>query len=155
MDREAWRAAAHGVVKSRTRLSELNWTELKLCKPRAGRDGTIGLCIHVTIQEACDKCLGSIFTILCICLILNVYIACVSNVYIKNIYLTQAALVVRNPPANEGDTWDTGSTPGSGRSHEVGSSNRLQYSCLENSMERRAWWATIHGATEGHIRLSN
>ena len=78
-----------------------------------------------------------------------------SNVYIKNIYLTQVVLVVRNPPANEGDARDAGSTPGSGRSPEVGNGNPLQYSCLENSMERGAWWATIHGATESHIQLSN
>ena len=127
----------------------------KLCKPKAGRDGTIGLCIHVTIQEARDKCLGNIFTLLCICAILKVYIACVSNVYIKNIYLTQVTLVLGNLPSSEGDARDTGSTPGSGRSPEVGNGNPLQYSCLENSMERGAWWATIHGTTESHTWLSN
>ena len=50
---------------------------------------------------------------------------------------------------------DEVSVPGSGRSPEVGNGNPLQYSCLENSMERGAWWATIHGATESHIQLSN
>ena len=40
---------------------------------------------------------------------------------------------------------DPGSIPGSGRSPGVGNSNPLQYSCLENSMDRGAWWATVHG----------
>ena len=43
---------------------------------------------------------------------------------------------------NEGDA---GSVPGSGRSPGEGHSNPLQYSCLENSLERRAWRATVHG----------
>ena len=46
---------------------------------------------------------------------------------------------------NEGDA---GSIPGSGRSPGEGHSNPLQYSCLENSLERRAWWATVHGLTK-------
>ena len=40
---------------------------------------------------------------------------------------------------------DPGSIPGSGRSRGEGNGNPLQYSCLENSMDRRAWWATVHG----------
>ena len=39
---------------------------------------------------------------------------------------------------------DTGLTPGLGRSPEEGNGNPLQYSCLENSMDRGAWWATVH-----------
>ena len=46
------------------------------------------------------------------------------------------------------DTGDTGLIPGSGRSPEGRNGNPLQYSCLENSMDRGAWWATIHGVTE-------
>ena len=42
----------------------------------------------------------------------------------------------------------TGSTPGSGRSPGGGNGNRLQYSCLENSMDRGAWWAAVHGITK-------
>ena len=42
---------------------------------------------------------------------------------------------------------DPGSTPGSGRSLGEGNGNPLQYSCLENSMDRAAWQATVHGAT--------
>ena len=56
--------------------------------------------------------------------------------------------VVKNPPANTGDAGDAGSIPGSGRSPGEGSSNLLQYSCLENSMDKGAWWATVSGVTE-------
>ena len=51
--------------------------------------------------------------------------------------------VVRNLPANAGDA---GLIPGSGRSPGVGTGNPLQYSCLENPMDRETWWATVHGA---------
>ena len=51
-------------------------------------------------------------------------------------------LVVKNPPANAGDA---GPTPGSGRSPGEGNGNPLQRSCLENSMGREAWWATVRG----------
>ena len=53
--------------------------------------------------------------------------------------------VVKNPPAIAGDGGDEGSIPGSGRSPGVGNGNTLQYSCLENSMDRGAWWAIVHG----------
>ena len=49
---------------------------------------------------------------------------------------------------------DQGSIPGSGRSPEEGNGNSLQYSCLENPMDRGAWWATIHGVTKSQTRLS-
>ena len=57
-------------------------------------------------------------------------------------------LVVKNLPANAGDIRDTGSIPGSGRSSGEGNGNPLQYSCLENSMDRRAWWSTVHGVAK-------
>ena len=60
----------------------------------------------------------------------------------------QVALVVRNPPASAGDTRDLGLIPGLGRSPGVGNGNPFQYACLENSMDRGAWRATVHGATE-------
>ena len=56
-------------------------------------------------------------------------------------------LVVKNTLANAGDKRDLGSIPGSGRSPGGGHGNPLQYSCLENSMDRRAWWAMVHGVT--------
>ena len=43
-----------------------------------------------------------------------------------------------------------GSIPGSGRHPEVGNGNLLQYSCLENSMDRGAWWATVQGVAVRH-----
>ena len=57
---------------------------------------------------------------------------------------SKVALVVKNPPANAGDTGDAGSIPGSGRSPGLGHGNPLQYSCLENLMDRGGWWATVH-----------
>ena len=56
--------------------------------------------------------------------------------------------MVKNLPDNAGDARDMGSIPGWGRSHGEGSGNPLQCSSLENSMDRRAWQATIHGAAE-------
>ena len=55
------------------------------------------------------------------------------------------AKMVKNPPANAGDVRDTGSIPGLGRSLGGGHSNPLQYSCLENPMDRGAWQATVCG----------
>ena len=53
-------------------------------------------------------------------------------------------LVVKNPPANARDIRDEGLIPGSGRFPGGGQGNPLQYSCLENPMDRGAWWPTIH-----------
>ena len=50
---------------------------------------------------------------------------------------------------------DQGSIPGSGRSPGEGNGNALQYSCLENSMDRGAWRATVHGVAKSQIQLSN
>ena len=57
----------------------------------------------------------------------------------------QVALAVKNPPANAGDVRDSGLIPGSGRSPGGGHCKPLQYSCLGNSMDRRAWRATVWG----------
>ena len=62
--------------------------------------------------------------------------------------------VVKNQPANTGDTRDVGSIPGSGRSPGVGNGNLLQYSCLEYSMDRGAWWATVRGVAKSQTQLS-
>ena len=53
--------------------------------------------------------------------------------------------MVKNLPANAGDLRDSGLIPGLGRSSGEGSNNPLQYSCLENPMDRGAWWAAVHG----------
>ena len=57
-------------------------------------------------------------------------------------------LAVKNLPANAGDPGDPGSIPGLGRSPGVGNGNLLQYSCLENSMDRGVWGVTVHGVAE-------
>ena len=59
--------------------------------------------------------------------------------------------MVKKLPANAGDIKDMGSLPESGRFPGVGNSNPLQSSCLENAMERGAWWATVHGVTESDM----
>ena len=56
--------------------------------------------------------------------------------------------MVRNPPSNAGDAGDTGLILGSKRSPREGNGNSLQYSCLENSMNRGTWWATLHGVAK-------
>ena len=62
--------------------------------------------------------------------------------------------MVKNPPVNAGDTGDVGSIPGQGRSPGEGNSNPLLFSCLENSMGRDAWQATVHRVTESLTQLS-
>ena len=61
---------------------------------------------------------------------------------------SQLALGIKNWPPNARDLRDTGSIPGSGQAPRGGHGNPLQYSCLENPMDRGAWWATVHGATK-------
>ena len=68
---------------------------------------------------------------------------------------TQVVPVVKNPPANAGDTRDVSWIPGLGRSPGVGNGIPLQYSCLDNSIDRGAWQATIHGVTKSQTRLSD
>ena len=56
--------------------------------------------------------------------------------------------MVKNLRASAGGTRDTGSIPGLGRSHRGGYGNTLQYSCLENPIDRGAWRATVRGVAE-------
>ena len=63
-------------------------------------------------------------------------------------WASQVALVVKNPPANVGDMRDAGLIPGLGRSPGGEHGTPLQYSCLENPMDRGAWWATVHGVAK-------
>ena len=62
--------------------------------------------------------------------------------------------MVNNLPSNAGYTRDTDSIPGSGRSPGIGNGNPLQYSCLENSMDRGVWQATVYGVAKNGIQLS-
>ena len=56
--------------------------------------------------------------------------------------------MVQSLPANSGDTRDTGSIPGWGRSPRGGHGKPLQHSCLENPMDREAWWTIVHRVSE-------
>ena len=67
----------------------------------------------------------------------------------------QVVLVVKNMPVNTGDIREGGSIPGLGRSPGEGNGSPLQYSCLENPMDSGAWWATVRGATESQMQLSD
>ena len=67
---------------------------------------------------------------------------------------SQVALVVKNPPVSVGDERDPGSIPGLGRSPGGGNGNPLQYSCLENPMDRGAWRATVHRVVKSQVQLS-
>ena len=66
---------------------------------------------------------------------------------------SQVTLVVKNPPANAGDVRDAVSIPGSGRFPGGGQGNPVQYSCLENPMDRGAWRATVHRVAKSWTRL--
>ena len=63
--------------------------------------------------------------------------------------------VVKNLPADVGDIRDTGLIPVLGRSPGGGNGNPLQYSCLENLIDRGAWWATVHGSQKSPARWSD
>ena len=66
---------------------------------------------------------------------------------------SQVGLVVKRLTANARDIRDVGLIPGRGKSPGEGHGNPLQYSCLENPMDRGAWQATVHGVTKGQTRL--
>ena len=111
MNREAWRAAVHGVTRSQTWLS--NWTKLILSAQEMKRLS------YWSLIQAWDM-----------------------------------AQLVKNLPANAGDARDTCSIPESGRSPGECNGNPLQYSCLENSMDRGTWQATVHaGVTKSQTWL--
>ena len=68
-------------------------------------------------------------------------------------WASQVVLVVKNLPASAGDGKDAGSIPKWGRPPGVGNGNPLQYSCLENPMDRGAWRATVHGVAKSQTQL--
>ena len=69
--------------------------------------------------------------------------------------ISQVALVVKKPPANEGDLRDAALIPGWGRSPGEGNGNPLQCSCLENPMDRGAWWVAVYRIAPSQTRLSS
>ena len=99
-----------------------------------------------------------IICLLCLAKQCNMFILCNYNVYSHSILCVLYILhiiyiylgfpdgsVVKNLPATAGDPRDMGSFPGLGRSHGEGNGNQLQYSCLENSLDRGDWRATVQG----------
>ena len=90
----------------------------------------------------------------CCCLITKE--CCIlSNASLHLLRAFQVALVVKNLSASAEDLRDSGSTPGLGRSPGGGHGNPLQYFCLEDPMDRGAWWATVHGVAKSQTVLSN
>ena len=76
------------------------------------------------------------------------YATLIFPAYVQSHSTSQAALVAKNPTANAGDTRDSGLIPGSERSPAGGLNNPLQYSRVENPMDREAWRATVHRVTK-------
>ena len=68
---------------------------------------------------------------------------------------SEKVLVVKNPPANAGNTRDVGSDSGLGRSTGGGNGNPLEYSCLENPVDRGARWGMVHGPVKSRTQLTN
>ena len=80
----------------------------------------------------------------CVCVCIHIYVYTHIHTYVA----FQVVLVVKNLPANAGDVRDEGSIPRSGRTPGIGNGNPLRYSCLENSMDRGTWQATVHGVAK-------
>ena len=75
-------------------------------------------------------------------------------IFIKSTGTSPVAQLVKNPPTNAGYARDAGSVSGLGRSPGEVNGNLLQYSCLENFVDRGPWLATVHGVTKSQTRLS-
>ena len=82
--------------------------------------------------------------------VLNIQQVIIAAKNLTCMWASQVVLVVKKPPANAGDIRDAGLIPGLGRSPGEGNSNPLQYSFLENSMDRGAWWVTVHGVIKSY-----
>jgi len=101
------------------------------------------VCVYMCIVCVCVVC-GMVHVYICVCV-------CVVCVYVcmkvygfkkKKKFLIACGSDGKESTCNAGDL---GSIPGSGRSPGEGNGSPLQYSCLENSMDRGPWWATVHG----------
>ena len=91
-------------------------------------------------------CFGSSFPLL------QLYIISSSLANLISLLDSFGGSVVKNPPADVGDV---GLIAGLERAPRVGNGNPLLYSCLENSMDGGAWWATVHGVAKSRTRLSD
>ena len=96
------------------------------------------------------------YTYMCVCVCVYIYIysfSCSFPLWFITGYLGfPGGSDVKESAHNAGDP---GLIPGSGRSPGEGNGNPLQYSCLENSMDRGAWWAIVHGITKSQAQLSD
>ena len=144
MDGGAWWAVVHGVTKSRTRLSDFPFTFHlhALEKEMATHSSVLAWRIPGTSGPGGLPSMG------------------LHRVAHNWSDLAAAAAAAILPSGKEvtcktGDPGDVGLIPGSGRSFGVGKGNPLQYSCLENSMDRGAWKATVHGVAKSCTWLSS
>ena len=141
-DREAWRAAVHEVKETHTWLS--NWTT-KMCRDVVmGRgDDAQKLPQSVSHRGTLEKLQFSVSAGERTLGLTSEKLKKdpVTWVRMCTRWASQAALVVKTPPASAGDVRDVGSIPGSGRSSGGGHGNPLQCSCLENPMGRGGWWS--------------
>ena len=85
------------------------------------------------------------------CTVFSDWFLLFSNMHLRFIYIFPGSSDGKEPACNVGDL---GSIPGLGRSPREGNGNPLQYSCLENSMGRGAWRATVHGIAKSWTQLS-
>ena len=99
-----------------------------------------------------------LFSFISNCFLISFVISSVTHWLFKSVLFNfwgfPGGSVVKNLPAKAGDTRDMGSVPVSGTVPGVGNGNPLQYSWLENPMDRGAWWPTVNGVTKGWIWLS-
>ena len=102
-----------------------------------------------------DTSVPSVMVRLCVCVCVCCGSGTVKGTLLFGVtkWASWVALLVKNPPANAGDLRDMGLIPGSGRSPGEGNGNPPQYSCLENTMDRGAWWARVHGVAKSQTRL--
>ena len=94
----------------------------------------------------------------CVCVRTHTHVCCLCEIlaaWSLNIWASQVARVVKTLPAKAGDIRDLGSLPGWGRSPRGGHGNPFQYSCLENPLDKGAWWATVYSVTKSQTGLSD
>ena len=127
MGRGAWWAAVHGVAESWTRISDFTFTFHfhALEQEMATHSSVLAWRIPGTVEPGGLPSMGS-----------------------HRVGHDWSDLAAASSSSNTIDTGDTGSVPGSGRYPGEENGNPLQYSCLENPMDRGAWWATVHGVAK-------